>query len=207
MSDFDITLPCDILRAVALAVSIKETRYYLQGVSVEPDGATLHLVATDGHCLMVARVPEAVPGPKFIIPADVIARALKGHFRALPDIRIVRRGDVYTLGDTVFRPVDGSFPDWSRVPDLSELGTLAQYDPAYLESFRKAAVLLGGKLSKPQIHHCGHSAALVTFDGRSDIFGLCMPYRNADRREPGDLRAMVADMTRKVSAAARMAAE
>jgi hypothetical protein len=206
MSDFDITLPCDILRAVALVVSSEETRYYLQGVSVEPDGATLHLVATDGHRLMIARVPEIIPGEKFIIPAEIIARALKGH--KAPGIGFARRGGAYTLGDILFRPVDGSFPDWSRVmPDMAELGTLAQYDPAYLEGFRKAAVMLGDKLSKPQVHHCGHSPALVTFYGRSDIFGLCMPYRNADKRDPAELKAMVADMTRKARAAAPMAAE
>ncbi len=210
MSDFSVILPADILRAVAIACSAEETRYYLQGVSVEPDGATAHLVATDGHRLMVARVEAIIPGDKFIIPADAIARALKGH--KAPGIELARRGGAWQLGDTLFRPIDGSFPAWHRVmPDVSgegELGKLAQFDSSYLESFRKAAAMLGGRASHPHLHHCGASPALVTFAGRDDIFGLCMPRRGDDARDAAALRFLVDGMTRKAAdAAARVAAE
>ena len=207
MTDFSVILPADILRAVAIACSAEETRYYLQGVSVEPDGATAHLVATDGHRLMVARVEAIIPGEKFIIPADAIARALKGH--KAPGIELARRGDAWQLGDTLFRPIDGTFPAWNRVmPDLTAKGELAQFDSGYLESFRKAAALIGGRASHPHLHHCGASPALVTFSGRDDIFGLCMPRRGDDARDATALRFLVDGMTRKAAdAAARMAAE
>jgi hypothetical protein len=209
MSDFSVTLPADILRAVAIACSAEETRYYLQGVSVEPDGPTAHLVATDGHRLMVARVEAVIPGEKFIIPADAIARALKGY--KAPVIELARRGGAWQLGDTLFRPIDGSFPAWNRVmPDLTskgELGKLAQFDSSYLESFRKAAAMLGGRASHPHLHHCGASPALVTFSGRDDIFGLCMPRRGDDAREAPDLRLLVDMMTQKASEGAIRTAE
>lgn len=51
---FECVVSADLFRRAMAAVSKEETRYYLNGVFVEPcaEGGVL-LVATDGHCLLV----------------------------------------------------------------------------------------------------------------------------------------------------------
>lgn len=52
-----VTLNIRALRAVLVAVSTEETRYYLNGINLEftPDGVTM--AATDGHRMIVLRQP------------------------------------------------------------------------------------------------------------------------------------------------------
>jgi DNA polymerase III sliding clamp (beta) subunit (PCNA family) len=197
MTDFSFSLPTDVLRAALVCVSTEETRYYLRGVNVQPDGGDLVLASTDGHRLFCGRCPldnattpvaPIAPAAPFILPAESIKKALTGYKGAT--IHVERAGDVWTLGDVTFKPVDGTFPDYRRVAPTQktlgeDLGKIAQFKPAYLADMGKIQKALGvGEC--PVIHHMGHGPAIVTFLGRDNLFCLLMPVR-ADLLSPADL--------------------
>jgi DNA polymerase-3 subunit beta len=69
------------LKAVALAMAVKDVRYYLQGVHVESNGVTTRIVATDGHRLHIVQTHDesaAVTQPvSFIMPTELVKHCLK----------------------------------------------------------------------------------------------------------------------------------
>ena len=188
MANFSFSLEAATLKAALVCVSNEETRYYLRGVSIEPTGATVAIVSTDGHRLFAARYEPArdaatvLPVENFLIPGDAIKRALTGYKAELINLR--REGETWFLGDITFQPIDGTFPDWSCVFPSEDtlrksLGTVAQFNPAYMADMGKVAKALvpGKQTMTPQIHHCGNDPAFVTFPGRDDLFCLVMPMR------------------------------
>ena len=50
------------LKAISLAMAVKDIRYYLQGVLFESNGAFTRLVATDGHRLHMVQTEDATKG-------------------------------------------------------------------------------------------------------------------------------------------------
>lgn len=204
MTDFSFSVATDVLRAALVCVSTEETRYYLRGVSIEPDADDVVIVSTDGHRLFCGRVPmppagAILPPSKFIIPTEAVKKALTGY-KGL-GIHLTRTGDVWTLGDVTFKPVDGTFPEWRRVAPsqktISEdLGKIAQFNPAYMADMGKVAKAVApGPRHTVQalVHHMGSGPAVVTFTGREDLFCLVMPMRGElrDKAELGFLTAHV----------------
>lgn len=172
MSIFTIEIPVDLLKAAHACVSTEETRYYLNGVFVDPRG---WLVSTDGHRLFAARISGiegTLPAEGVIIPRDTIKKALTGYNKNIPTITL----DDKTLGDIVCAFVDGTFPQWERVVPKSFNGETAQFNPAYVGDFAKIAKTLGLSNGYAEIHHNGDSPAGVTF-GRPDCFAVLMPVR------------------------------
>ncbi len=150
-------------------ISSEETRYYLNGVYIEPhpDGGAL-LVATDGHTMAVIRDANAR------IDGD------QGWICGLPkhpfDAKLKRRdaGHLHFVGRTAYltesimagavsepgfdptlitefhmaiafaRPIDGTFPEWRRVIPNEGPGTAESYDinGKYLARFNKAISVL-----------------------------------------------------------------
>ncbi len=216
MTDFLFSIPTDVLRAALVCVSTEETRYYLRGVHVEPDADDVVLVSTDGHRLFCGRCPlppagAITPAKPFIVPTDAIKKALTGY-KGLA-IQLERTGDVWTLGDVTFKPVDGTFPDWRRVAPTQktiseDLGKIAQFNPAYVADMGKVAKAIApttrGAVALPIIHHMGSGPAFVTFPGREDLFALLMPMRGEmrDKAELGFLMAHVAQNKAATLAAA-----
>jgi hypothetical protein len=185
MTDFLFSIPTDVLRAALVCVSSEETRYYLKGVHVSPDADDVVLVSTDGHRLFCGRCPlppagAITPAEPFIVPTDAIKKALTGY-KGL-GIQLQRTGDVWTLGDVTFKPVDGTFPDWRRVAPTQktiseDLGKIAQFNPAYVADMGKVAKAVapshtwrGGPADH---HHMGSGPAFVTFPA-ARIFLPCL---------------------------------
>lgn len=192
MTDFSIQLNTNILRAALICTSDEETRYYLQGVSIEPNPRDLRVVSTDGHRLFCARIDVVVDVDKFLIPKDALARALKGYKHT--HLYISREGNLWRAGDVVFTPIDGVFPDsWPRVIPQDPPATLtaAQFNPAYLAGMKKIAEALDGKGSIASIYQDGMNPALVTFGAREDCLAVVMPYRNDNLLGPQARRSLV----------------
>jgi len=196
MTDFSIELNADILRAALICTSTEETRYYLQGVSIEPNARDLRVVSTDGHRLFCARLDVVTDVERFLIPADALGRALKGY---KPKVLIVsREGNLWRAGDVVFTPIDGVFPDsWPRIlpKDPPQEPKHAVFNPAYLVDMVKIAVVLDGKGSFPSVHADGLNPALVTFGVREDCIAVVMPRRDNGARTSQALRALVHSLT------------
>lgn len=173
MSNFRIEIPVDLLKAAHACVSTEETRYYLNGVFVDPRG---WLVATDGHRLFAARIhgiEGTLPAEGVIIPRDTIKKALTGYNKNTPTITL----DDKTLGDTLCTFIDGTFPAWERVVPKEVSGSTAQYNPTYVGDMGKIAKLVGANKGYPHIWHNGDGPALVSFFPREDCFAVLMPVR------------------------------
>jgi hypothetical protein len=210
MTDFLFSIPTDVLRAALVCVSSEETRYYLRGVHVEPDADDVVLVSTDGHRLFCGRCPlppvgAVTPAEPFIVPTDAIKKALTGY-KGL-GIQLQRTGDIWTLGDVTFKPVDGVFPDFRRVVPTQktisdDLGKIAQFNPAYVADMGKVAKAVApGPRHTVQaiIHHMGSGPAVVTFTGREDLFCLVMPMRG-EMRDKAELGFLMAHVTQNKAA-------
>jgi hypothetical protein len=211
MTDFLFSIPTDVLRAALVCVSSEETRYYLKGVNVAPDADDVVLVSTDGHRLFCGRCPlppagAVTPSEPFIVPTDAIKKALTGY-KGL-GIQLQRTGDIWTLGDVTFKPVDGVFPDFRRVVPTQktisdDLGKIAQFNPAYVADMGKVAKAVApttrGAVALPIIHHMGSGPAVVTFSGREDLFCLVMPMRG-EMRDKAELGFLTAHVTQDKAA-------
>jgi DNA polymerase III sliding clamp (beta) subunit (PCNA family) len=147
LEDFAATLGPDhmaLMARVAGAASTEETRYYLTGVSVVPDGATgFKLRATNGHMLFVAalRCPDirGKLASEIIIPRKTVNLLLQLASKAEDGVRLtvgrapatnvaspdmgatdgVRISFAFTVPGMkivlICKPIDGTYPDVTRV--------------------------------------------------------------------------------------------
>jgi len=163
------------LKAAVLAVSKEETRYYLKGVAIQANETGVFIVATDGHRAVAFRQSETYDGAPIdiIIPSDTV-NALKTKEETVELGKI--NGAQYMLGNMIFEPIDGTFPEWRRIVPKEPSGEIAQFNLSYLGDFAKIAKALG-KGTPARVAHNGNAAALITFGPDIDGFGLLMPMR------------------------------
>lgn len=170
-----------ILEAALLCVAKNDVRYYLNGVLLDfANTGELVIVATNGHYLFAAKEAiESTLFDKVIIPSESLKQALKACGKHQETIVLKNDGATWILGNTIFTPIDGSFPDYRRViPDKvsGECG-----------NFNAESVLLGQKaLSKAEgrlcgtLFHNGMNAAIMLCDNASLIF-VIVPLRSSDK--------------------------
>ena len=177
-----------LLKAVALAASSEQTRYYLNGVHVQQVSEnTVHLAGTDGKIAIMARehisdqpIDPALRGG-VIVPLELLNR-----------IKIDRRSDYATLtidgatvsiaynASTTTAPlIDATYPDYRRIVPKTFDNTAAQYDPDQLVVFKKARKALGGD-GVPVLTSNGqgpaHVAVVVPYHSKEyEVFGVVMP--------------------------------
>lgn len=176
MYEFKIEAP--ILHAVALLAASKDTRYWLCGVNIRPEGGSaLRVSASNGAGVLQARVPVVLPAPPDL---DVI---LPLEFtKALPkkgELRVTIEGQTVTashaLGSNSAKLIDGKFPDLARVrPPADRAGKPAEYDFEMLAVFAKAAKLAGWGKARVTPH--GPGAGVIGFEESGQAYGLLMPY-------------------------------
>lgn len=172
------------LKAVNLAASTEETRYYLKGVYVEVTPATVTYTATNGHILLSRREDSAEPNTltgSWIIPADFIkgCKPARGNDYAIMTLLPGSNGStMLAFTGTITgmaAPIDGTFPDYRRVIPGTIDGKTAQFDGNYTGLLAKFAKALD--LGYFHIHHNGENAAPVTFGMRQGVFAVVMPLR------------------------------
>ena len=184
------------IRAALLAASKQDVRYYLNGISVEPDLAGATLISTDGHRIHVVRVTISeggaasmdYSGAPFIVPRDACEVVCKGGKRMSeswvtisidgPTMRL-RRDDGLSVECSA---IDGKFPEWRRIiPTRSdEERGAANFNPQYIMDASKAASELGSRFAYPFIRHNGDGPALVSFEGIDNFAAVIMPVRVSD---------------------------
>lgn len=201
-----IAAPAEYINAALCAVSKEETRYYLRGVFLDARG---FIAATNGHIAFAARCTDAacladtafdLPGslPGVIVPDAALKAVAKGK-AAIVTIERDANGLWWLERGAIrmhFVPIDGSFPDWTRIiPETPETETAAHYQPQYVAAMgAMAAALHDGKKGNAclfHIHQAGEGPALVTFPrecktladkpgARLDCCAVIMPMRAAD---------------------------
>ena len=186
---FNIEINARLLKAVALAATNSESRYYLRGVYVEFFADHLTLTATDGHKLIAGRqariyTNQTEPGASdgaagqagIILPLDMIDKVKPGRkspdhatlsFDAKGDNLQARflqlKFDAVTLSGF---EVEATYPAARRVAPVSITGEVAAFDPEILITFTKAAKMTHnaiGAPATPVVHHNGLSPALVSW--------------------------------------------
>lgn len=209
MTAINIAVPAAFIDAALCAVSKEETRYYLKGVFIDARG---FIAATNGHIAFAARCndafklqnvkPDAVSHalPGLIVPDTALRQANKAAGRAKGLCYVIERDAnglwsiLYGAARVHFEPVDGSFPDWTRiVPTAPETLTAAHYQPQYVAAMGDMSkALRDGKKDAAsffRIHQAGDNPALVTFDRvtesihdkpgpRTDCLAVLMPMRS-----------------------------
>ncbi|MBC7155745.1 MAG: hypothetical protein H5U19_14300 [Rhodobacteraceae bacterium] len=142
-------LPARAALAVGHAITSDKTRYYLGGVYIESETTGLTAIATDGHLMLWAPLPEgAHVGEKVSTQSDDVSR---GFILAMDhgDKALRAKGDLWIYGDAEsgiaqvltrpqddsplwprvgvleFSRVDGSFPNWRRVRPQASPGDSA----------------------------------------------------------------------------------
>lgn len=162
--------------------SKEETRYYLNGVFVEPHPvAGVMLTATDGHRLICIRDETGYADESAIIRLD--KRELDYHKSA-----VIENDSSNGLGTRI----DGTYPDYKRVipkVDVSKPFQIGSFNCDYVGSFAKAGRTLW-KLATPGDRHFSNAMcvvsndaggpALVLFPSTPFAFGVLMPMRTED---------------------------
>ena len=180
-----VNVPAEFIAAALQAVSKEETRYYLKGVFLDARG---FVASTNGHIAFAARCTDAIRladcRPAYdsagnciagvIVPHDALLQADKAAGRTKGMFYVFERDAaglwwiLYGNARVHFQPIDGSFPDWTRVvPETPETETAAHYQPQYIAAMgNMAKALRDGKKDSAclyHIHQAGEGPALVTF--------------------------------------------
>lgn len=190
-----LTINLNQLKALAITASTEETRYYLKGVCIEATPDKALGISTDGHRLLAIKL-DATWDDKpdhfsIIIPLQTIA-AIKAD-RRISTATLKKGADSWTLTHVdqsiLFKPIDGTYPDWRRIVPDTVSGEVGQYNPSLLADFQKVAKQLGApKDNNPKLYHNGTSAAVVMLPVEVEHVGLLMPVRatvsNGDYSKP-----------------------
>lgn len=165
------------------AASKEATRYYLNGVYVHTVGDWIHFVATDGHKLVVHRVPNVDNVEwSFIIPRQMLdginGIKFSKHNGDIADLSFSDGLIKISRGNEVIQnsPIDGTFPDYSRVGPVKD----AVIKPAVFNWKYCADLDVMAKAfdSRSIISMFGEDPAIVRFVERDDIYGVLMPVRH-----------------------------
>ena len=200
---------CDanLFRIAYAAVSTEETRYYLNGVFIEPHHAQgVTMTATNGHVFLtihdktgsmgglspvIVKIPpkllkECKPTSK---RCDTGHRTMTVEANGLVTVYFAdRTKDDYSLtpstevGRFAGAIIDGTFPDYRRViPVVKERGTEDTYSAKYIAMLADVAMQLSDSDYAPMsISSPGiGSPAIVNFDKNDHAFGVIMPIRRA----------------------------
>ena len=210
MNAINIAIQAGFIDAAMQCVSKEETRHYLKGVFLDARG---FVVGTNGHMAFAGRCNDAFKlqdvRPAYdthghnlagvIIPSDAILQAGKAAGRSKGLCYVVERDAqglwwiLYGNARVHFAPVDGSFPDWTRIiPTAPDTLVAGHYQPQYIAALGKMAqALRDGKKDAAcqfRLHQNGEQPALVTFPRavdkiqdergpRTDCLAVLMPMR------------------------------
>lgn len=167
-----LTIPATTIKALLRCASKKDVRYYLQGVYFTVNAAGRPLaVATDGKLLLAIELeaPE-LPFPAAIVPREALEAAVKMAGKA-GEVTIGGTEILAGAGRVPYSPIDGRYPDFSRVLPSAESEDLGvpPLDAIYLAVIAECAQLLQGKKQAP-----------VEMDGRGSSSGVLVRFINAN---------------------------
>lgn len=142
----------DIVDRTLWSASTEETRYYLCGIYVDPEGSKVRFTTTNGISIVCLTSDLAWPGdaPPVIIPSK-FARTMKTVVSEAADVAVAwNDGKIrVTVGDVTLtgKLVEGTFPDYRRVlPQKS--GDPILVDPENLRRALKRMELVGSEKTR-----------------------------------------------------------
>lgn len=188
----DTVVKADLFSAAARFTSTEETRYYLNGIHIEPHkqgGATL--TAADGHRLFCGYDPAAtgVPDSGVIVKPprpNMLAKWFKaGYVRLTSNTATLHatHADDPAIDVGPATLIEGVFPSWRSLIPRHPSGTLPPdrfFHPRHLMDFQEIGERLQGSQKSNlafSLEYNGVNPAIVHFTNRNDCFGILMPIR------------------------------
>lgn len=192
-----LRIDAGVLGFAAEFVSQEETRYYLNGVYVEPAKEGVVAVATDGHRLI------SVHDPKGYIARPAILRAERGvwmkcrtKYAALLTVEALGRKETPQpilakitpekgpVESVILDEIDGTFPEWRRIvpTDFPKSGVIPAFQGRYLAAFDGLA-RVGGRTGGVRVVSRGLSEPAVVLPSSGSQWpwlGVLMPIRSDD---------------------------
>ena len=174
----DFSLPAATLKyllsMVHFAMAQQDIRYYLNGMLLVVDGATVRAVATDGHRLALCEVQKDGASPK--IEAIIPRKTILELSRLLPDnedpvrVQMAATQVKFSFGDIelISKLVEGKFPDYQRVVPAANTKTFVIGREDLMHALQRAAILTTDK-----------------FKGVRLVAGSRCPEDQLDQRRPG----------------------
>ncbi len=177
MQQFSIKL--STLKGLVILAAKKDVRYYLQGVKLEFNSKFTRCIATNGHILGINQENQENEGagsvlvPREIIDNIKVSKRDLDHAAIFTQISETKWSIKYMGNEVIFSPLDGKFPDYSRVVNqVKTSGEPAFYDFEYLIDFSKVINTIGAK--SLNLHYNGNSGGLITCSN-PDFIGVIMP--------------------------------
>jgi DNA polymerase-3 subunit beta len=140
-----------LLKSVEFAMAQQDIRYYLNGMLLVIDGATLQAVATDGHRLSWASIAIAgdYPRQEVILPRKTVLELGKLLADADEPLTLdVLANQVrfrFANIELVSKVVDGKFPDYNRVIPAGNARRIELARTELLAALQRAAILSNEK--------------------------------------------------------------
>lgn len=194
-----------LFRAANEFTSNEDTRYYLQGVYVQPHpekGALL--TATDGHRLICIHDETGECSEAAIVIVESNLAGIKIDKKkpdAIPRLRLDADGHVIvgTYRSLESAIIDATYPDYARVllPVVKALqkGVFApaSFRHDYLLGFSRVADTIGSDKKAIRLISTAESEpALILFEGAPHAFGILMPMRaNCQNGMPAWMRPIL----------------
>jgi DNA polymerase III sliding clamp (beta) subunit (PCNA family) len=179
------TINIEVTRALLPLAAKKDIRRYLNGVYIDFQRDKTVYVATNGTVLGL--YTEAVENEHVFditIPGDVVKQlkpkpgtAKWGDLTFNPETKAARIINPGAGQDFGFTPLEGKFPDVSKVIPSSTTGEVAQFDAELLYLFAQVNKALGAKFpGRMKIDHNGEGGAPVHFARDAAFTGVIMPF-------------------------------
>lgn len=173
----------------------KDFRTQLTGYYFTKRDGVVYLVTTDGHLLIIQRLPNATMTPDglTIIPASKPAAGINKAdaatlYRLDDSTALIQAGSV-SLSAEIY--TESAYPDFGQawagaLRDYHESpAELADFDPALLHTLQRSAKAAQGGRGQPliKVHQRGNRAALVTSTAE-DWAAVIMPMRLSEKPPP-----------------------
>ena len=156
-----------LINYTKLAISMEETRYYLNGIYMHESEGALYAVSTDGHRLAKASTPigaDASGIPGVIIPRKTVIELQKLLEETDSDvaIRLSENKIEFTLKSAVVtsKLIDGTFPEYERVIPKDNDKKLTVVCGAFARSVDRVATLSDGKMRPIKIELADNTLTL-----------------------------------------------
>ena len=151
-----LTLPQKALKhalgLVQFAMAVQDIRYYLNGVLLSVDNATLRVVATDGHRLSFASqaLGSDHGSVEAILPRKTVLELIKllGETDDPVSLAIGSNQVRFSFGglEIVSKIVEGKFPDYQKVIPTTHKNRIELDRVALAQSLNRAAILSNEKI-------------------------------------------------------------
>jgi hypothetical protein len=139
MANVITTIDINTLKALMLFAGKKDIRYYINGLHIEQGAGGTLAVATNGHCLAVARIDSEAYEPASCTINRQYIDTIKTKYAVTFTQNDAATVSITTENGTITMPImDAKFPEWRRVVSAKQTGEQAYFHPDNVTMVEKA---------------------------------------------------------------------